>query len=162
MKWWEMNRHRLPPFARVFHVVLTHIPNSCAPEAVFSILNDTFTEDQKKAKGDYMELALLLQYNARGREKLWVTTGQVGNTVDKRPYSQFCSSHGNEVYCAADRKGYFNYYAADAKQLFNYCGIDFGLCGAINCQLLRAFHPINAIPLLCKSKPLFGTPLIML
>ena len=69
MKWWEMNRHRLPSFARVLRAVLTHIPNSCAPEAVFSILNDTFTEDQKKAKGDYMELALLLQYNARGREK---------------------------------------------------------------------------------------------
>ena len=30
----------------------------------------------------------------------------------------------------------------------------------MNCQLSRAFHPINAIPLLCKSKPLFGTPLL--
>ena len=69
LKWWKMNRHKLPSFARVLRAVLTHIPNSCAPEAVFSILNDTFTEDQKKAKGDYMELALLLQYNARGREK---------------------------------------------------------------------------------------------
>ena len=36
-----------------------------------------------------------------------------------------------------------------------------GLCGAINRQLLGAFHPIaiNAIPLLGKSKPLFGVSL---
>ena len=72
MTWWKANKHHLPSFTRILRAVLTHIPNSCAPEAVFSVLNDTFSSDQKKSKSDYMELAIVLQYNARGREKLMV------------------------------------------------------------------------------------------
>ena len=40
-------------------------PNSCGPEAVFSILADTFGADQETAYSDYMELALQLQYALR-------------------------------------------------------------------------------------------------
>ena len=69
MAWWKANQHEMPSSTRVLRAVLTHVPNSCAPESVFSVLNDTFGPDQKKSKADYMELAILLQYNARDREK---------------------------------------------------------------------------------------------
>ena len=37
------------------------------PERVFSILNDTFDDDQDNALGDYIELSLQKQFNARSR-----------------------------------------------------------------------------------------------
>lgn len=37
------------------------------PERVFSILNDTFDDDQDSAKADYIELSLQLQFNERSR-----------------------------------------------------------------------------------------------
>ena len=40
-----------------------------APERVFSILNDTFDDDQESAKADYMEYSLMRQFNQRGRAK---------------------------------------------------------------------------------------------
>ena len=38
---WRANRSNFPALARICRAVLTHLPNSCSPEAVFSILNDT-------------------------------------------------------------------------------------------------------------------------
>ena len=38
-------------------------------ERVFSILNNTFDDDQERALADYIELSLMLQYNKRGRER---------------------------------------------------------------------------------------------
>ena len=37
-------------------------------ERVFSILNNTFAEDQARARADYIELALMLQFNKRSRK----------------------------------------------------------------------------------------------
>ena len=36
---------------------------------VFSILNDCFDDDQLNALDDYVQLSLMLQYNARGRSR---------------------------------------------------------------------------------------------
>ena len=44
-------------------------PNSAPPERVFSILNDCFDDDQLSALDDYVQLSLMLQYNARGRSR---------------------------------------------------------------------------------------------
>ena len=53
----------LPHHYQVLRVVLLHSPNSCPPERLFSILNNTFDADLI-ALMDYMEpLALQLQYN---------------------------------------------------------------------------------------------------
>ena len=51
----------------VLRAVLTNSPNSIPPERVFSILNDTFDDDQDGALADYLEFALQRQYNMRGR-----------------------------------------------------------------------------------------------
>ena len=56
------------PWAYVLRAVLTNSPNSIPPERVFSILNDSFDDDQDSSMADYIELSLQLQYNNRGRE----------------------------------------------------------------------------------------------
>ena len=52
----------------MLRAVLTNSPNSIPPERVFSILNDTFDDDQKTGRADYKEFSLMKQYNARGRK----------------------------------------------------------------------------------------------
>ena len=42
-------------------------PAAEVPERVFSILNNTFDDDQRRAHADYIELSLQLQFNARSR-----------------------------------------------------------------------------------------------
>ena len=54
----------------MLRAILTNSPNSIPPERVFSILNDTFDEDQDRAMADYMEYSLMVQYNRRGRGRL--------------------------------------------------------------------------------------------
>ena len=44
---------------------------------VFSILEDTFDNDQRSARADYMELSLQLQFNDRSRKKELEITGRV-------------------------------------------------------------------------------------
>ena len=66
--WWAANAPKVPSWAYVLCAVLTNSPNSIPPERVFSILNDTFDDDQTSAYADYIQLSLQLQYNARGRK----------------------------------------------------------------------------------------------
>ena len=63
--WWRANRSNFPAFARICRAVLTHLANSYSPEAVVSILNDTFESDQESSYADYMELSLQLQFDNR-------------------------------------------------------------------------------------------------
>ena len=55
-------------FAYVLRAVLANSPNSIPSERVFSILNDTFDEDQTRSLADYIKLSLMLQFNARSRQ----------------------------------------------------------------------------------------------
>jgi hypothetical protein len=64
-EWWRCNSGNLPHFAFVLRALLTNAPNSCPPERLFSMFNATFGEDQKRAFGDYLELAMQSQYNKR-------------------------------------------------------------------------------------------------
>ena len=66
--WWRSMKLELPHHYQVLCVVLLHSPNSCPPERLFSILNNTFDADQMNALMDYMELALQLQFNNRTRK----------------------------------------------------------------------------------------------
>jgi hypothetical protein len=58
---------RIPAFSYVLRAVLANAPNSIPPERVFSILNNTFDDDQDRSFADYIELSLQLQFNARSR-----------------------------------------------------------------------------------------------
>ena len=65
---WRANEAEVPAFSAVLRAVLANSPNSIPPERVFSILNDTFDDDQERALADYMELSLQLQFNERSRK----------------------------------------------------------------------------------------------
>ena len=54
-------------FAYVLCAVLANAPNSIPPERVFSILNDSWDDDQTSAHSDLVEHSLQSQYNRRGR-----------------------------------------------------------------------------------------------
>jgi len=64
---WRASEDKVPAFSYVLRAVLANAPNSIPPERVFSILNDTFDDDQDKALADYIELSLQKQFNARSR-----------------------------------------------------------------------------------------------
>jgi hypothetical protein len=66
--WWAAAAKKLPNTALALRGVATHSPNSAPPERVFSILNNSFDDDQQTALNDYVELSLMLQYNTRGRK----------------------------------------------------------------------------------------------
>ena len=67
LHFWRANEGEVPAFAYVLRAVLANAPNSVPPERVFSILNDTFDDDQDNALADYIELSLQLQFNERSR-----------------------------------------------------------------------------------------------
>jgi hypothetical protein len=69
LDWWRGNENAVPAWSYVLRAVLTNSPNSIPPERVFSILNDTFDDDQDRALADYLEFSLQRQYNMRGRGK---------------------------------------------------------------------------------------------
>ena len=65
LAWWRSNKAALPSMVKFLRAVLTNAPNSCPPERVFSILNNSFDSDQKNARADYMQYSLMSQYNNR-------------------------------------------------------------------------------------------------
>ena len=66
---WRENEILVPAFWYVLRAVLSNTPNSIPPERVFSILNNSFDDDQDSAHADYIELSLQLQFNERSRSK---------------------------------------------------------------------------------------------
>ena len=67
---WRASEGEVPAFSYVLRAVLSNAPNSIPPERVFSILNNTFDDDQDSAHADYIELALQLQFTV-GAVTLW-------------------------------------------------------------------------------------------
>ena len=64
---WRTNASTVPSWAFVCRAVLANATNSCPPERVFSILNNSFDDDQDRAYADYIQLSLQLQFNNRCR-----------------------------------------------------------------------------------------------
>ena len=65
---WRANEDAVPAFSYVLRAVLANAPNSIPPERVFSILNDSFDDDQDSSLADYIELSLQLQFNEHSRK----------------------------------------------------------------------------------------------
>ena len=63
----QANAAKIPSWAYVLRAVLTNSPNSIPPERIFSILNDSFDDDQTSSHADLIEYSLQSQYNCRGR-----------------------------------------------------------------------------------------------
>ena len=69
LAWWRSHMADLPSWAAFLRALLCNAPNSCPPERVFSILNDSFDADQKHALADYMQFSLMAQYNNRDPQR---------------------------------------------------------------------------------------------
>ena len=63
--WWKNKETVLPTWAACVRKVLCIQPSSAATERVFSLLQTTFGDRQGLALQDYIETALMLQYNKR-------------------------------------------------------------------------------------------------
>lgn len=65
VKWWRDHAGALPHWSQAVKKVLLVQPSSAAAERVFSVLNSTFGDQQEHALRDYLECAVMLQYNNR-------------------------------------------------------------------------------------------------
>jgi len=60
--WWAQAIVKLPALKKVFIIVTTHSPSSCAPERVFSVLNHTFGPQRSSTRQDATELSTMHQF----------------------------------------------------------------------------------------------------
>ena len=65
VKWWQKNSTDVPSWASAAKKVLLVQPSSAASERVFSLLNNSFHDQQDLSLQDYIEASLMLQYNYR-------------------------------------------------------------------------------------------------
>lgn len=65
VKWWRDHAVVLPCWSEAVKKVLLVQPSSAAAERVFSLLNAAFGDQQEHALRDYLESAVMLQYNSR-------------------------------------------------------------------------------------------------
>lgn len=64
LDWWERNADKLPCWSAACRKVVLCQPSSACVERVFSLLKH-FTEQQQCALEDYIEVALMMQYNKK-------------------------------------------------------------------------------------------------
>ena len=60
-KWWQIHSEELPNWSSAAHQVFLVQPSSSASERVFSILNNTFGNQQQNSLNDYVEASLMVQ-----------------------------------------------------------------------------------------------------
>lgn len=65
LEFWKRHRSSLPGWAAALLKVLLVQPSSAAAERVFSILKQSFGDQQYRSLQDYIETSLMLQYNNR-------------------------------------------------------------------------------------------------
>ena len=63
LAWWKSHQHELPNWSKACKTALLIQPSSAAAERVFSLLNNSFKENQARALEDYIETSIMLQYN---------------------------------------------------------------------------------------------------
>ena len=65
LDWWKRNEEGLPYWSEAAKKMFLIQPSSAASERVFSLLNNSFGSRQNSSLQDYVEAAILLQYNNR-------------------------------------------------------------------------------------------------
>ena len=65
LEWWKRNSSHLPKWSAAARRIFLIQPSSAASERVFSLLNNSFGDQQENALQDYVESSLMLQYNKR-------------------------------------------------------------------------------------------------
>ena len=68
-RWWLKYVAKLPLWSRAFDACMLLVPSSCSAERAFSLLKATFKDNQKTALNDYVELAVMAQFNSNKKKK---------------------------------------------------------------------------------------------
>ena len=63
LEWWKVNASALPAWSVAAKKILVLQPSSAAAERVFSLLNNSFNEQQYNSLQDYIETSVMLQIN---------------------------------------------------------------------------------------------------
>ena len=63
LEWWQGNSPDLPHWSSATQLIFLIQPSSAAAERVFSILNQSFDDNQTNSLEDYVEATVMLQYN---------------------------------------------------------------------------------------------------
>ena len=84
LDWWKRNSSDLPHWAQAAKKILLLQPSSAAAERVFSLLQNSFGEQQDNSLQDYIECSLMLQYNNHGVFKriIGIITGIIGHILE--------------------------------------------------------------------------------
>ena len=61
--WWSCHESELPNWSKAAKLSLLFQPSSAAAEKVFSLLQNSFNEQQYSSLEDYIEASVMLQYN---------------------------------------------------------------------------------------------------
>ena len=65
LEWWKKYANQLPHWSAACKLILLVQPSSAAAECVFSLLTNSFSEQQTSALEDSIEASIMLQYNYR-------------------------------------------------------------------------------------------------
>ena len=65
LEWWKNHASKVPKWSRGCRAILLLQPSSAAADRVFSLLTNSFKEQQTQALEDYIETSVMLQYNKR-------------------------------------------------------------------------------------------------
>lgn len=63
LRWWKNNCDSLPHWSALAPQILLVQPSSAAAERVFSLLANSFGDQQTNALQDYIEASIMIQYN---------------------------------------------------------------------------------------------------
>ena len=63
--WWRDHAHKLPHWSQACKFITLIQPSSAAAERVFSLLANSFNNNQESALEDYIQTSVMLQYNHR-------------------------------------------------------------------------------------------------
>lgn len=65
LQWWDLLSETPPLWSKLCKNILLQQPSSAASDRVFSLLESNFTHRQERGLEDYIEAAIMLQYNER-------------------------------------------------------------------------------------------------
>ena len=65
LEWWKNHASEVPKWSSGCRAILLLQPSSAAAERVFSLLTNSFKEQQTQALEDYIETSVMVQYNKR-------------------------------------------------------------------------------------------------
>ena len=63
LEWWKRNASTLPNWSNAAKNVILMQPSSASAERVFSLLNNSFNDQQDNSLEDYIECSIMLQFN---------------------------------------------------------------------------------------------------